>query len=59
MPNLESLLAALAPSDGGTAAFPDELDVVADIMDRLDRGSQLGRHLRERAVRLRDALACP
>jgi hypothetical protein len=52
----ENLLRALGPSEGGTATFPDELIVVAEIIDRYDPGSGLGRHLRERAEKIRTAL---
>lgn len=51
------LLAALAPSDGGTAAFSDELEVVAGIIDKYDSSSGLGRHLRKRAIAIRAAIA--
>lgn len=52
----DRLRAALMPSDGGTASFPDEIEVVAEIVDRYDAGSGLGVHLRTRAAAIREAL---
>ena len=52
-----ALLKSVGPSDGGTASFPDELDVIARIIDQHDAGSGLGRHLRDRATIIRSALA--
>jgi hypothetical protein len=52
-----AMLNSIGPSDGGTASFPDELDVVAGIIDRYDARSGLGRHLRARAAKIRAVLA--
>lgn len=50
------ILDALGPSEGGTADFPTELEIVADCIDRTDKGCGLGAHLRQRAATIRAAL---
>lgn len=50
------LLKALEPSEGGKATFPEELEILASIMDRTDPGCGLGPHLRDRAERIRSAM---
>lgn len=54
---IKTLETALGPSEGGSADFSSELDVIADVIDRYDAGSGLGRHLRERATSIRAVLS--
>ena len=50
------LYEALAPSDGGTADFASELEVIASIIESRDAGSGLHLHIQARAAKIRAAL---